>query len=171
MYLGVIEALNFRIYWSPIVRKNSRTLTDIPLKLSKLFVTGFFCPNLTFHENLYVFSLDWRDLIHNWEYIHLVFSGYKWEALIREYNKQHVQPTSRRGKMKADFYPVGPDFSLSESAKLDHFTFTFVRYPISRLVSGYTNKMAKNWAKLPKNESFRDVKDEIAIKSGLGPQE
>ena len=70
--------------------------------------------------------------------------------------------------MKLDFYPTNEQsFSLSDAARAEHFTFTFVRHPFSRLVSGYTNKFDKDWRRLPKSMEFRDVKDSIALKSGL----
>ena len=66
-----------------------------------------------------------------------------------------------------DFYPVGDDFSVYNAARLEHFTFTFVRHPFSRIVSAYTNKFDHVWSEKPKLAEFRDVKDEMAIKAGI----
>ena len=88
-------------------------------------------------------------------------------GLIKQYDRNGIQHSNRRGKMKADFFPIFNNFSLSEAARLEHFTFTFVRHPFSRIVSGYTNKLDHNWSEVSKDAEFSDVRDQIAIIAGI----
>ena len=92
-----------------------------------------------------------------------LLTGQRWMDIMEDMTRQGIPRVDHRSRFKEQVYGLPEDENLVRTANKEMFTWIFVRHPFSRLVSGYSEKLVKDWENDP-NQALRETRDEILIK-------